>query len=215
MSKITKFTLIELLVVIAIIGILASMLMPSLGRARSKAKSAVCINNLKSIGTGIMMYLDGNSEAFPVQKNGYQAEAWYTSNTLTTTTWGNYQPYIDMILESKDSFICPMSLTSGQESFRDDYAFNAHLHNGNTGSIIKLSQVDNPVETMTNTDTNYEWLQYNVPSRIQVRHYGKLNHIWVDGHVTSLSWQSFYNNRQWIQFQDLQASFTGDFDIVN
>lgn len=210
-----SFTLIELLVVVAIIGILASMLMPSLGRARSKAKSAVCINNLKSITTGIMMYLDSNSDAFPIQKNGYQAEAYYNSGTLTTTTWGNYQPYIDMILDSKESFICPMTLTPGVEAFRDDYSFNAHLHNGDSGSIIKIGQVTNPTETMTNTDTNYEWLQYNIPGRIQVRHFGRLNHAWVDGHVNSLPWENFYNNRQWIQFENAQVSFTGDFDIKN
>jgi len=210
-----KFTLIELLVVVAIIGILASMLMPSLGRARSKAKSAVCINNLKNIGTGLIMYLDSNNDAFPVQKNGYDAEAYYNSDALNTTTWGNYQPYIDRILESKDTFICPMSLTTGAESFRDDFSFNAHLHNGDSGTIITVNQVRDPVETMTNTDTNYEWLQQNIPGRIQVRHFGKLNHLWVDGHASSLAWQSFYNNRQWIEFQNAQASFTGSFDIAN
>ena len=52
------FTLIELLVVIAIIGVLVSLLVPSLSSARVQARSALCLSNLKQLSHGWHAYAD-------------------------------------------------------------------------------------------------------------------------------------------------------------
>jgi len=121
------FTLIELMVVIAIISILAALLLPVLGAAKERARSIVCLANLKQIGVALTIYSDDHEDSLiPAEysKNFRPAaEGWPTILYNLKYLPAERAPSYYALADGNSVFRCPSGLPavySYNPSSRDD-----------------------------------------------------------------------------------------------
>jgi len=197
--KKTVFTLIELLVVIAIIAILAAMLLPALSKAREKARAISCINNLKQVGTNLMVYALDNEDY--VKAPAYLGPQWLWLNIYEVE---GMNPELQALFESKSKLLyCPCMTISDQYS-REDQVYGmtfdttsfpaaAAIRNAeNTRTYIVTTKLVNPsssimlADSLLSVDSKVQ-SQYIVPHGVNctydMRHGQRCNAFFYDGHA--------------------------------
>lgn len=147
------FTLIELLVVISIIAILASLLLPVLGKARSQAQKSTCLNNLKQWGLATQLFVSDNDDYLP--RDG-------TPNPMNSSTnvgWYIELPrvlgmpcYHDMPWRTNPAadpgrtiWLCPANKRKSNGNNLFHYCLNEYVNGtGDSNQPVRFSSISHP-----------------------------------------------------------------------
>jgi type II secretory pathway pseudopilin PulG len=193
------FTLIELLVLTAIVGVLAAMLLPALARAKEKARSAQCVDNLRQWALAYRLYADDNDDFLPRRGQGVQVLAeidrpadWFNAlpvyfglSSFQQMVTNNMQP----AAHTQSVFICPTANDPGGTYFLP-YGMNMNLSPWNLPLATRFGEVVQPscVVAMADAPGPYASTYPSIqPYSIIARHAGRINLLFLAGQVQSFA----------------------------
>ncbi len=208
------FTLIELLVVIAIIAILASMLLPTLGKAKERALTSQCANQLRQLGFAMQMYGEDNNNLLPMA-NG--SVPWNSTNPV---------PWMRPLMEyyqTTNILRCP-SLSRNYEKSPYNYFMGDRAVFVKTGShgSVKLSSVRFGTQYILSGDSNFPFIpddadqdNYTQDTLFEFQspaHGGTVNILFADFHVKAYrkfnpGEMTYSFNNQGVAFNDPPAQY--------
>lgn len=210
------FTLIELLTVIAIIGILAAILIPTVGKVRDSARNTQCLSNLRQVAFAFPLYAHDNKGYYPRSGKGPDG----TSDLSWTVQVKDYIPSRGNVVTNK-VFLCPTATQPPGDyassafhysaSFAIEAGNSATTNTGTSGNGPRLAtSIVNPSRTALLVDGVVNATTYRVNSSrtytniaqdfalagptatgfvaVDFRHGDAFNMVYVDGHASRVSW---------------------------
>lgn len=205
------FTLIELLVVISIIGVLVSLLLPSLQSARKRAEAIKCTSNVRQIGVALNMYANDWKLYLPIAMDQSQADPFRDSHWATRLI-----PYMTQTAKLNSIYtktpgtewwFCANGITQGVWNY-PTFGINAtiagnkastgnwsNIHpNPDLGTVPKqLTRIRKPSRTLVigevvGASGNFEYIGHatgsHIYNRVVYRHLGASNVLFLDSHVS-------------------------------
>lgn len=196
--KTRAFTLIELLTVIGIIAILAAILIPVISKVRASANTVSCVSNLRQLGAAVQLYTQDYGN-FPYPNAGADPERpnpiWFV----------HLLPFVD-----QEKLIQPDSIYHCVECANTHptrVGQRTYGYNGQMGGVKPL-EVMKPAETVVIGDgvlavsaeesggsNSYWFFELRVFDARDFVHGGKVNLLFADGHVGSLTQDEVPLNR--------------------